>query len=110
MASAEIFNRLHPFIIASNMLTVYSESDLYRKIRCGNWEKESEKEKYHEIRTLVRNLNIDTCFAALGASNEFQLGGYFPQDKDDLLHTLDRMISETREEDLSLYRKNLKHL
>lgn len=73
------------------------ESDLYREILCGNWEKESEKEKYHEIRTLVRNRNIDTCFAALGASNAFQLGGYFPQDKDDLLHTLDRIISETRD-------------
>ena len=35
-ASAEIFNRLHPFLIGPNMLTIYPESDLYREIQNGN--------------------------------------------------------------------------
>ena len=72
-ASAHIFNQLHPFLIGPNMLTVYPESDLYQEIQNETWEEESELEKYRELRTLVENLNISTYFAAMGASNAFQL-------------------------------------
>lgn len=109
-ASAEIFNRLHPFLIGPNMLTIYPESDLYREIQNGNWEEESELEKYRELRTLVESLNISTYFAAMGASNAFRLRGHLPEDKSKLLETLDKIIFGVREEDLRNYRKNLPHL
>lgn len=108
--SAEIFNQLHPFLIGPNMLTVYPESDLYQEIQNGSWQEESELEKYRELRTLVENLNISTYFAAMGASNAFQLRGYLPEDKPKLLETFDKIISEVSEEDLRNYRKNLPHL
>ena len=109
-ASADIFNQLHPFLIGPNMLTIYPESDLYEEIRNGTWEEENELEKYREIRTLVESLHISTYFAAMGASNAFQLRGRLPEDKKQLLDTLDRIISEVSEEDLRHYRKNLRHL
>lgn len=109
-ASAEIFNQLHPFLIGPNMLTIYPESDLYKEIQNGNWQEESEHEKYRELRTLVENLNISTYFAAMGASNAFQLRGHLPEDQPKLLETLDKIISEISEEDLRNYRKNLPHL
>lgn len=109
-ASAQIFNQLHPFLIGPNMLTIYPESELYQEIRNGNWEEEGELEKYRELRTLVENLNISTYFAAMGASNAFQLRGRLPEDKERLLETLDRIISEVSEDDLRRYRKNLPHL
>ena len=108
--SAHIFNQLHPFLIGPNMLTIYPESDLYQEIPNGTWEEESELEKYRELRTLVENLNISTYFAAMGASNAFQLRGSLPEDKKQLLDTLDRIISGVSEEDLCHYRKNLRHL
>ncbi|MGN0479238.1 MAG: radical SAM protein, partial [Hominenteromicrobium sp.] len=108
--SAEIFNQLHPFLVGPNMLTIYPESDLYREIQNGNWEEEGEIEKYRELRTLVENLNISTYFAAMGASNAFQLRGKLPEDKEKLLTTLDRIISEVSEEELRHYRRNLRHL
>ena len=108
--SAEIFNQLHPFLIGPNMLTIYPESDLYQEIQDGHWEEEGELEKYQEIRTLVENLNISTNFAAMGASNAFQLRGKLPEDKEKLLAVLNRIISEVSEEDLKRYRKNLPHL
>ena len=92
-ASVQIFNRLHPFLVGPNMLTIYPESELYQEIRNGNWEEEGELEKYRELRTLVENLNISTYFAAMGASNAFQLRGRLPEDKERLLETLDRIIS-----------------
>lgn len=109
-ASAEIFNQLHPFLIGPNMLTIYPESELYQEIQNGNWEAEGEIEKYRELRVLVENLNISTCFAAMGASNAFQLQGLLPEDKEKLLETLDRIISEADETELLHYRKNLHHL
>ena len=84
-ASARVFNQLHPFLIGPNMLTIYPESDLYQEIQNGNWEEESEIEKYQELRTLVENLNIPTYYAAMGASNAFQLRGRLPKDKEQLL-------------------------
>ncbi len=108
--SAEIFNQLHPFLIGPNMLTIYPDSELYKEIKAGKWEEEGEVEKYHELRTLIENLNISTYFAAMGASNAFQLRGRIPEDKEQLLKTLDRIIDEVGEEKLRKYRKNLPHL
>ena len=109
-ASADVFNQLHPFLVGPNMLTIYPESDLYQEIQNGNWEEEGELEKYRELHTLVENLNISTYFAAMGASKAFQLRGKLPEDKENLLATLNRIISEVSEEDLRRYRRNLRHL
>lgn len=109
-ASAAVFNQLHPFLIGPNMLTIYPESELHQEIQNGNWEEEVELEKYRELRTLVESLNISTYFAAMGASNAFQLRGHLPEDKEKLLATLDRIISEVSEDDLRRYRENLPHL
>lgn len=109
-ASAKIFNQLHPFLIGPNMLTVYPDSDLHREIQNGNWQEESELEKYRELRTLVKHLDISTYFAAMGASNAFQLRGHLPEERSNLLETIDKIISGVSEKDLRNYRKNLLHL
>ena len=109
-SSAAIFNQLNPFLIGPNMLTIYPESELYQEIQNGSWEEEGELEKYRELRVLIENLDISTYFAAMGASNAFQLQGHLPQDKEKLLKTLDKIISEVSEEELRRYRKNLPHL
>ena len=46
----------------------------------------------------------------MGASNAFQLRGRIPEDKEQLLKTLDRIIDDVGEEKLRKYRKNLPHL
>lgn len=71
-ATADVCNRLHPSLIGVNMLTIYPDSELYQEIQHGRWEEEREIEKYREIRTLLKHLEIPTQFAALGASNAFQ--------------------------------------
>ena len=59
---------------------------------------------------LVEHLSISTYFAAMGASNAFQLRGRLPEDRKKLLDTLDQIITEVSEDDLRHYRKNLRHL
>ena len=83
--TAEICNQLHPELVGANMLTIYKNSLLYQEIRKGNWRPESEMEKYKEMKTLVKNLSIETEFAAMGASNAVQLYGILPKDRMKLL-------------------------
>ena len=91
-------------------MTIYPNSELYKEIQRGRWVEESEIEKYKEIRVLVDQLNIPTTFAALGASNAFQLYGELPQDKDNLLRILDTIIQTANEDQLREYRTTLPHL
>ncbi len=92
------------------MLTVYPNAILYEEIRQGNWKEEGELEKYREVRVLVQGLEIPTEFAALGASNAFQLHGVLPKDKETLIASFDRIIGTVKEDDLREYRRNLPHL
>ena len=109
-ASAEVFNRLHPGLIGSSMLTVYPDSRLYQEIQAGSWREAGEVEKYEELKTLVSHLTIPVTFAALGASNAYQFQGELPGDREALLSALDRIIRRESEDRLRSYRTNLPHL
>ena len=109
-ATAAVCNQLHPTVVGANMLTIYPDSRLYAEIQQGNWEEESETEKYREVRTLVENLKIPTVFAALGASNAFQMQGTLPKDKGKLLALLNDVIENVGEDKLRRYRESVHHL
>ncbi len=109
-ATAGVCNQLHPSLIGANMLTVYPDSELYQEMQRGSWKEAGEIEKYKEMRVLLQNLDIPIQFAALGASNAFQLQGLLPKDKNALIAELDRIIQTVREEDLREYRLDLRHL
>lgn len=108
--TAGVCNQLRPARIGVNMLTIYPDSELYREIQRGSWQEESETEKYREVRALVENLEIPTQFAALGASNAFQLQGALPEDRETLIAALDRILEAVGEDGLRAYRVNLRHL
>ena len=109
-ATADVCNQLHPGLIGVNMLTIYPESELYQEIQRGNWKEEGEVEKYREICTLIKNLQIPVKFAALGASNAFQFQGTLPEDKNALIEAIGKIIETAGEGDLREYRRNLPHL
>lgn len=106
----EIFNQLQPKIVGASMLTICPASELHAEIQNGNWAEESETEKYRELKTLVEGLSIPTHFAALGASNAVQLHGNLPHDRAELISEIDGILRRFSEQELSDYRKNLRHL
>ena len=108
--TAELCSRLCPTLIGANMLTVYPDSELYGEIQHGNWQEAGELEKYKELQTLIRNLQIPTGFAAMGASNAYQFHGNLHKDKKKLLSFLDEIIEKISEEELKRYRKSVRHL
>lgn len=109
-ATAGLCNQLHPMRIGANMLTIYPDSRLYEEIQKGNWKEETETGKYREIRALVEHLEIPVIFAALGASNAFQMQSVLPKDKKALLAFLDDVIQNAGEEKLRRYRERVHHL
>ncbi len=109
-ATAAICNRLHPEIIGASMLTVYPSSELYKEIQNGNWQEETEIEKYKELKVLIEHLKVPLWFGALGASNPIPIQGSLPKEKENLLAALDEIIETVSEEELHHYRKNLRHL
>jgi len=109
-ATADVCNQLHPQIIGANMLTIYPNSELFQEIQNGNWQEETEIEKYKELRTLVENLEIPVWFVAGGASNAIPIQGTLPKDKKKVLSVLDEIIKSVDEDELRNYRKNLRHL
>ena len=108
--TAKVFNQVHPKIIVSSMLTIYPTSELYQEIQDGNWSEETELEKLHEMKTLIGNLNIDTYFATMGASNCVNVEGNLPKDKAKMMKWLDEVIGSVDEKELRRYRENLLHL
>lgn len=108
--TAAVCNSLHPGIVGANMLTLYPDSRLYGEMRQGNWREESETEKYREVRTLIAELKIPTVFAAMGASNAYQMWGELPEDREKLLSFLDGVIENVGEDELRRYRKSVHHL
>lgn len=109
-ATAEICNSLRPRRLGANMLTIYPESALYREIQQGNWQEETEIEKYIEMKTLAEHLTIPVWFGAMGASNPIQIQCRLPENKEELLKLFDKIIAETDEDELREYRRNLPHL
>ncbi len=109
-ATAAVCNQLHPALIGVNMLTVYPDAELYQEIQRGNWTEESETEKYREIRALLDSLDIPVRFAALGASNAFQLQGTLPEDRAALAAAIDQIVDTAGEDGLRAYRVNLRRL
>lgn len=108
--TAKVFNQVHPKIIVSSMLTIYPTSELYQEIQAGNWAEETEIEKLYELKTLIGDLNIDTCFATMGASNCVHVEGHLPKDKAKMMKWLDEVIGSVDEKELRRYRENLRHL
>ena len=108
--TAVVFNQLNPKIIINSMMTIYCTSELYQEIQDGNWKEETEIEKLMELKVLIGNLNIDTYFATMGASNCVNVEGHLPKDKTRMIKWLDEVISSVDEKELRRYRENLRHL
>ena len=108
--TAAVFNQLNPKIIINSMMTIYRTSELYQEIQDGSWKEETEIEKLMELKVLIGNLNIDTYFATMGASNCVNVEGHLPKDKTRMIKWLDEVISSVDEKELRRYRENLRHL
>lgn len=108
--TADVVNRTNPWLVGANMLTIYKNSELYQEIIAGNWQEETEVEKYEEAKELVAKLDIETEYAMLGASNPVMLRGQLPENREEIIAALNTVIDDIGEDRLRAYRTGLRHL
>lgn len=108
--TAEVLNRLNPFIINVVSLTIFPESQLYRELQEGTYIEEPEIERLIEVKTLISQLNIKTTILSNHISNTVPITGILPNDKATILRELDKAIAEFPEQELKAYRNRVWHL
>lgn len=109
-STAEIINKLNPFIINIVSLTIFPESQLYQELINGEYIEEPEIERLIEVRTLIEKLSIKTNILSNHISNTVPLTGLLPKDKMTIIRELDKAIAEFPEEELKAYRNRVWHL
>lgn len=110
LATSDMFNKLNPYIISVVSLTVFPDSELHKEVLAGNFKEATEHERLMELRTFLKNLNINTHFFANTVSNPVPMTGYLPDDKDRLVKELSTVINKVDEKELKNYRKSLRSL
>lgn len=108
--TANVLNRLHPFIVNIVSLTIFPESQLYQELNDGAYVESSEIERLIEIRTLISKLKIRTNVLSNHVSNTVTVTGILPHDKAMILQLLDKAMEEFPEAELRSYRNSICHL
>ena len=109
-ATAELFNRTHPFVIGVVSLTVFPDTVLGREVQEGLFCEAGELERLDELRTFIERLAIPTTIAAHTVSNAVPLFGRLPDDRARLLQELTDARAMLCEDELTAYRRNINHL
>ncbi len=109
-ATAELFNRTHPFLIGVVSLTVFPDTVLGREVQAGLFREAGELERLDELRMLLERLEIPVTIDAHTVSNAVPLFGRLPEDRTRLLRELDVAQVVSDERDLVAYRRSIEHL
>ena len=110
IATADVINKLHPYIINVVSLTIFPESKLYQEVIDGTYEEEPEIERLIEMRTLIERMKIKVNLLGHHVSNTVPITGALPNDKVVILQELDKAIAEFPEQELKDYRDRIWHL
>lgn len=110
VATADVLNRLHPWIINIVSLTIFPESQLYQEVLDGTYIEEPEIERLIEMRTLIDRLTIRVNLLGHHISNTVPITGALPDDKAAILREFDNAIASLPEERLKDYRNGIWHL
>ncbi len=110
MVTAEVLNRLNPFIINIVSLTIFPESQLYQELQDGEYIEQPEIERLIEVETLISKLKIKTNILSNHISNTVPITGILPKDKAMIIRELDKAIAEFPEQELKAYRNRVWHL
>ena len=110
IATADVLNRLHPYIINIVSLTIFPESQLYQDVLDGTYAEEPEIERLIEMRTFIDRLNIKVNLLGHHISNTVPITGALPDDKAAILRELDTAIAKFPEDELKAYRSRIWHL
>lgn len=109
-ATAELFNRTHPYLIGVVSLTLFPGTALWQEAQEGRFAEASERERIEELATLLRLLKIPVTIAGQTVSNTVPILGRLPEQRNFLLRQLDAACANGSEADWAAYRRQIAHL
>lgn len=108
--SAALFNRLNPYCISVDSLTLFPNTELYAMAQDGRFQPAGERERIAELQILIRSLQIRTHLLADSVSNFYPVTANLPYDRTRVLGELQRVLDTTGEEEMHAYRTGLHSL
>lgn len=108
--SAKLFNKLNPYIISIDSLTIFPDTKIHKMVENGEFIPAGEKERLEELQTLIKKLQIRTHLFADTVSNFYPISGDLPRDREKVINQIQQVIDNFSEEDMIKYRSSLKAL
>lgn len=108
--SARLFNRLNPYFISVDSLTLFPGTKLYAMEKEGSFLPAGEKERLEELQMFIKNLQIRTHLFADSKSNFYPLTAYLPRERNFIINELRQVMDTFNEEEMQRYRNSLKTL
>lgn len=108
--SAKLFSKLNPYFISVDSLTLFPDTKLYAMARESKFTPAGEKERFMELQTFIKNLQIRTHLFANSKSNFYPLSVYLPKERETIVNEIQHIINTFSEEEMFHYRDSLNSL
>lgn len=103
--TAALYDGMSISMVEVSSLTLVPHTALAIKARRGEFEEAREVERLREMQEFLRCLTNHTRFLANHVSNTFYANAKLPEQKDELIAGIDRVIEQVGEERMRSYRK-----
>ncbi len=91
--TARVLCRMDPDYIGALTLMAVKDTAIYNEVKTGKLELLEPKEILEELHILIENLNLSKCiFRVNHASNYLPVGGTLPEDKQEMLDKINRIL------------------
>jgi len=105
--SAEVINQLHPTMVYASELTLFPDTPLSKDVKEGLFSDATEEERFVEMKEFINCLTIPTVFKAEHVTIPVPVRGRLPEDKQDMIGLLDRLIERAKAGELEHFRDNV---
>ena len=104
LATARMFNRVHPKRITTTGLTVFPDTPLQDMVLEGSFIEANEREKIEELRAFLSELDVDTFYDGIHYLNplNFRLRVRDGEARKEVLREIDEILSTMCDEELEL--------
>lgn len=108
--SAKLFNKMNPYFISVDSLTLFSDIRLYEMEQKGEYIIASERERLEELKVFISNLHIRTHLLANSSTNFYPISAELPREKERVIEDIQMVLDTFSEEEMLKYRTSLKSL
>ncbi len=107
--TAEIYEGMYISMIEVSSLTLIPKTPLFRRMEKGLFTEAGEHERLREMQEFIRCLTTKTVFLSDHISVPFHSRAKLPEQKQELLDGIQRVMNTWSEEELREHRKNAEH-